>query len=1081
MNKKDLHISPAEFYRARRPEVFSDTEVLNEVELPRELLKYELDNITANQKMNNFEALCRRLAGKFISPNLIPQVGPTGGGDGKTDSETYPVSSAILDRWFVPENGWKKGENWAFAFSAKKTWRSKAKSDIKNIVETVRGFTRVYFMTNQFISSKKRKDAQDKFIKQFNIDIVILEGKWILEKIYNNSLIDLVVDCLNMTQAYKKKKRIIGARDAQRSKKLEEIEKNITNPRRYFEYDFQIVEDALEAAILSRMLERPRDEIEGKFIRAFRFCKKVNDDKQWIRLFYQRAWTYLYWYNDYSSFVNDYKSFKGYITKDSNISEIELYFNLFNSLRGISSIVNLKDFQINIKDEKAALIKTLTTFEINDEKPCSALISKTYKSLIELFDSITEAQNPEPHLNKLCNSIKSSNGFIGYPFESFKQMIEEMGDILVNEKSFDKLIDEIATQSEKRNLEKSSGKIYLRRGIQKLKAKLYKESVIYFGRAVMKLSKEESQHEMYLSLIGLGFAYSELGLIWASNNCFISAAFISFKPWYENGKITNQAIHCTKQLAINEQLIGRIPSFLSWNELYVILSRQKNKTEPEQEIPDNLLFDGCLTTRLLNTDFAELTCQTFLPDLLEKFDLIISRDCMLYMLGYIDLLLEESSKDMLLSDEKSLDDFFQVAAANQPFRKQMLYKINFVSEKQVCLTSRILGCEFILKFESDNEMMLAAETLLAFFEGFFATSLEGVYPKKETITINIYENLKNNSIVFNYDEESDSYNFMIMNFNVSNKNIEYIQKSMIDFTIQLLEHNFIIKEPEKYIKKLFEKEEINERLSLIFHHRNFSLNILGNQPKFFLKDWLDKKTMHEYPLKRKFPVLFHIEEEKKNTVEKDDMKLESVMHDKRRVLSLIDDELWNNAGWIGFGVVNHPAHGLGTMLCFKNADIGQKIFDKWIERIGAEDKEELIRVSIIRGIDKDNPYYYRVLITANIDKNLNNKGELTLATARIHKMGPKDSKSLEYLINQFNVRKEYKLYPAGKIFGENGFESYYNKGILKRELNIRNAWQIGEHDIDRVAIKENDNPIIPKDINDAPVLKILKKNINGLM
>ena len=311
MNKKDLHISPAEFYRTRRPEFFSDTEILNEVELPRELSKFELDNITTNQKENDFEVLCRRLAEKFISPNLIPQVGPTGGGDGKTDSETYPVSSAISDRWFIPENGWEKDEKWAFAISAQKAWRSKAKSDVKKIIETERGYTRVYFMTNQFISSKKKKDAQDKFIEQFNIDVVILDGKWILEKIYNNSLIDLFVSCLNMTQVYKKKKSIIGAKDAQRSKRLEEIENNIINPRRYFEYDFQIVEDALEAAILSRMLERPRDEVEGKFIRAFRFCKKVNDDKQWIRLFYQRAWTCLYWYNDYSSFVNDYKKFKG--------------------------------------------------------------------------------------------------------------------------------------------------------------------------------------------------------------------------------------------------------------------------------------------------------------------------------------------------------------------------------------------------------------------------------------------------------------------------------------------------------------------------------------------------------------------------------------------------------------------------------------------------------------------------------------------------------------------------------------------------------------------------------------------------
>ncbi len=62
---------------------------------------------------------------------MIPQVGPTGGGDGKTDSETYPVSPSISDRWFVPENGWNKNEKWAFAISAKEAWKGKAKGDIK--------------------------------------------------------------------------------------------------------------------------------------------------------------------------------------------------------------------------------------------------------------------------------------------------------------------------------------------------------------------------------------------------------------------------------------------------------------------------------------------------------------------------------------------------------------------------------------------------------------------------------------------------------------------------------------------------------------------------------------------------------------------------------------------------------------------------------------------------------------------------------------------------------------------------------------------------------------------------------------
>ena len=38
-------------------------------------------------------------------------------------------------------------------------------------------------MTNQTPSSRKKKDAQDEFAKEYNIDVVILDGKWIIEKI----------------------------------------------------------------------------------------------------------------------------------------------------------------------------------------------------------------------------------------------------------------------------------------------------------------------------------------------------------------------------------------------------------------------------------------------------------------------------------------------------------------------------------------------------------------------------------------------------------------------------------------------------------------------------------------------------------------------------------------------------------------------------------------------------------------------------------------------------------------------------------------------------------------------------------
>ena len=251
--------TPSEFYKMKRPEYFSDSKTIYKSSLTREQLAYELNQISTNQKQDEFETLCRRLAEIFITPNLIPQVGPTGGGDGKTDSETYPVSESIFTKWFVPDNGWNKNEKWAFAISAKQTWKSKAKGDIKKIVDTKREYTKAYFMTNQTVSSKKKKDAQDEFEKEFNIEVIILDGEWILEKIYSNDLIDLVVDSLNLSNTLKDKSVSVGQNDAYRISRLNELELQISNSNRYLEYDFALVEDALESAILSRMLEKSKD------------------------------------------------------------------------------------------------------------------------------------------------------------------------------------------------------------------------------------------------------------------------------------------------------------------------------------------------------------------------------------------------------------------------------------------------------------------------------------------------------------------------------------------------------------------------------------------------------------------------------------------------------------------------------------------------------------------------------------------------------------------------------------------------------------------------------------------------------
>ncbi len=1068
-------ITPSEFYKMRRQEYFSDSKIIYESKLPREHLAFELSQITTNQKQDEFETLCRKLSEKFIAPNLIPQVGPTGGGDGKTDSETYPVSQRISERWFIPENGWSVDEKWAFAISAKKTWKSKAKGDIKKIIETKREYTRIYFLTNQTPSSKKKKDAQDEFIKEFQIDVVILDGEWILEKIYSNDLIDLVVDSLSLSPIYKNKITQIGGNDTYRINKLKKIENDINSPNRYFEYDFQLIEDSLEAAILARMLEKPREEVEGKFDRALRFAKKINYSKHILRIHYQKAWTYLNWYDDYSSFVEEFKSFKKFISKTSSIASVELYFNLTNLLSGICSaeVCNLSELNISLDDELKDINILLTSFIENTDKPCSALIAKTYKSIILLMNSISQKNIQEQHFIDLTEYLGESERFLDYPFESFKNIFEEFGNIFPDLNELDKLIDVLASISSKRNSDLSSAEIFLKRGGQKLLAGYNKDSIIYFGKAVLKLAKEETQDEMYFALVGLSQAYSSLGLIWASNNSLISASKIAFKDWYESGIINKRSCYCAKQLAINELLTGRVPVFLNWYELFNIIFRQLNISEDEENIKNTVLLDGCLANRILNTNSNNDSLLSYLPQLLEKEELWLSIDSCLYKLGYIDLILD-NYKDIEVNEEKELDTYFSLLAS-QPFVEQMLYETDLLSEDDLDLTTTILGCVFCIKFKQNLELLFATETLLAFFESFFATSLEGVHPKVEQIDINLIFNSAIECINFSYEQSTSKYNLEIneSTFSIGDRNT--IWECLIDLTVHILIHNFSLKNPITHLENLFKNEELNERLSIILEHRNFSFDILGDKPKLFLFDRVNASTDNKYPLKRKTPLEFKTKTaEKKLDHNQEELNQNDVSHNKRKVLSIIDIKLWDTAKWQGFGVFSSPS-GIGIFLGFENQEAGKKIFDDWIKKIGNKDLDELIKITIIKGVNKNKPFWYRVHITMNLDSKEFQSNELIISMSRIHEMNAENSNNLDILTNGFNALKQYQLCPATISTTKESIQPYYDKSILKKSLFIKNAWEIGENDCDCVVIKKSDCPIIPTGTTDAPILKLLKK------
>ena len=99
-----MNISPKQFLKTRRPEQFSDSKLIKEPRINSTLLDYYLETLSSRSQEVEFERFAIRLCKASITPNLMPNTGPTGGGDGKIDSETYPVSEETVLGWYTCVN-----------------------------------------------------------------------------------------------------------------------------------------------------------------------------------------------------------------------------------------------------------------------------------------------------------------------------------------------------------------------------------------------------------------------------------------------------------------------------------------------------------------------------------------------------------------------------------------------------------------------------------------------------------------------------------------------------------------------------------------------------------------------------------------------------------------------------------------------------------------------------------------------------------------------------------------------------------------------------------------------------------------
>ena len=88
-------------------------------------------------------------------------------------------------------------------------------------------------------------------------------------------------------------------------------------------------------------------------------------------------------------------------------------------------------------------------------------------------------------------------------------------------------------------------------------------------------------------------------------------------------------------------------------------------------------------------------------------------------------------------------------------------------------------------------------------------------------------------------------------------------------------------------------------------------------------------------------------------------------------------------------------------------------------------------------------------------------------------MNPSSDENLSNFLQWFEQQKAFLLAPVSMDQGST--ELFPELSIRKQNIVVRQAWQIAENDPDRCVLAEDDDPIAPHDVVDAPVYRALER------
>jgi hypothetical protein len=413
------------------------------------------------------------------------------------------------------------------------------------------------------------------------------------------------------------------------------------------------------------------------------------------------------------------------------------------------------------------------------------------------------------------------------------------------------------------------------------------------------------------------------------------------------------------------------------------------------------------------------------------------------------------------------------------------------------LESDVLGCHIIVTCENESPAIELAESLLAATESLLSTGLgTSLIAREPMLSVSVKASeFAEDPFSFRLVHEKGRPQVFIAYRSFKPHSLSHeaqgaIKECLVKLLIEIFS-NIIVVPDDAVLKSMFANDRALQR-AVDFTGSFVTVgNVLGYEPKARIEQWFDTSSK-VYKLLRdsvwdsehKAPLAKTSEAQPVPSPPGEDRTREQLLarrtkakHSEVRTISLIREKLWNAAKWSGVVFLTYEAdvHPPVMGLLFGDPDSAMSIFEGLREDLGEEDSDEKLRVGIVRGVSAAHPAWYRVVIGTDPSVLKQSKSRdlaFAMFVSRIHEMTPESTANIERFLASYTAYGRYVLAPAVM---KDGKPIIANLTLLKRSLHVKDAWQVNENDPEVVAIREEDDIIIPPGKTRVPLPAVRRR------